>query len=372
MAVTNYYTVEGEIIAEKTAGSTRVDYLTDALGSVTATVNQSAQVVNTYRYKPYGTQLAKTGTGSDPAFGWVGTKGYRPTQKKFSDFYVRARHYGDATGQWTTRDPLYRLRLWFVYASANPTSFIDPSGMIPVIGPPLPGNKDENAGCPKKYNAFLSNCCSTLAQKVKGAEESIFKCMADKGFTDHDPINETFAWLNEACNNPDTTICVYCLPNKEANVGKRPWWYPGLGTNPCHNDNLGTGSISEVGGETLIPIADPRIHPKGTGSTLQGGAPQCPPFLRNKNDSDVRGCNAVIAMCSGNTSSAYCILYLHELIHTGGLLGVPGRHTTPSGGPGDDFIYAMSCCLCGAMYGATSSACKNSRECEKFSTVKSV
>ena len=102
MAVTNYYTVNGEIIAEKTAGSSRVDYLTDALGSVTATVNQSAQVVNTYRYKPYGSQLAKTGMGADPAYGWVGTQGYRPTQKKFSDFYVRARHYGTPMGRWST------------------------------------------------------------------------------------------------------------------------------------------------------------------------------------------------------------------------------------------------------------------------------
>ncbi len=39
MPVTNYYTVNGEIIGERTAGSPRVDYLTDALGSVTATVN---------------------------------------------------------------------------------------------------------------------------------------------------------------------------------------------------------------------------------------------------------------------------------------------------------------------------------------------
>ena len=71
MPVTNYYTVNGEIIGERTAGSPRVDYLTDALSSVAATVNQSAQVVNTYRYKPYGALLAKTGTGPDPAFGWL-------------------------------------------------------------------------------------------------------------------------------------------------------------------------------------------------------------------------------------------------------------------------------------------------------------
>ena len=76
-----YFTINGDIIGEKTAGGSRVDYLTDALGSVIGTVNQSAQVVNTYRYKPYGAQLAKTGVGADPAFGWVGTHGYRPTER---------------------------------------------------------------------------------------------------------------------------------------------------------------------------------------------------------------------------------------------------------------------------------------------------
>ena len=51
-------------------GSNNIDVLANIgganLGSVTATVNQSAQVVNTYRNKPYGVQLAKTGAGADP------------------------------------------------------------------------------------------------------------------------------------------------------------------------------------------------------------------------------------------------------------------------------------------------------------------
>ncbi|HLV81065.1 MAG TPA: hypothetical protein VKT32_12325 [Chthonomonadaceae bacterium] len=83
MPVTNYYSLDGQIIGEKTTGSPRVDYLTDALGSVTATVNQNAQVVNTYRYKPYGALLAKTGIGTDPAFQWVGTQGYRQTGRSY-------------------------------------------------------------------------------------------------------------------------------------------------------------------------------------------------------------------------------------------------------------------------------------------------
>jgi hypothetical protein len=65
MPVTNYHTVQGRILGESTSG-VRTDYLTDALGSVTATVNSAQAVVNTYRYKPYGEQLAKTGSGTDP------------------------------------------------------------------------------------------------------------------------------------------------------------------------------------------------------------------------------------------------------------------------------------------------------------------
>lgn len=38
--VTNYYSVNGEKLGKKTTGGSRIDYLTDALGSVTATVRQ--------------------------------------------------------------------------------------------------------------------------------------------------------------------------------------------------------------------------------------------------------------------------------------------------------------------------------------------
>ncbi len=40
MAVTNYYTVNGSIIGESTNG-VRIDYMMDALGSVTGTVNSA-------------------------------------------------------------------------------------------------------------------------------------------------------------------------------------------------------------------------------------------------------------------------------------------------------------------------------------------
>lgn len=81
MGVTSYYSFSGEILGEETNGVRR-DYLTDALGSVTATVTGAGAVENTYRYKPYGETLAKTGAGSDPKFLWNGTHGYKTCKFK--------------------------------------------------------------------------------------------------------------------------------------------------------------------------------------------------------------------------------------------------------------------------------------------------
>jgi RHS repeat-associated protein len=128
MAVTNYHTVNGEIVGETTSG-VRTDYLVDALGSVTGTVNQSAQVLNTYRYKPYGALLAKTGTAADPKSQWVGTLGYRATSRAQSDYYIRARHYGSAPGRWTTMDRLWPILPAYQYAESSPAVSVDVWGL---------------------------------------------------------------------------------------------------------------------------------------------------------------------------------------------------------------------------------------------------
>jgi hypothetical protein len=126
--VTNYYTVEGQIIGEETSG-VRTDYLTDALGSVTATVDQNPAIVNTYRYKPYGGLLAKTGAGADPKFTWVGSHGYRHTGRTYSYKYVRARHYGSSSASWTSFDKLWPVQLPYSAFGCSPSNLIDSSGM---------------------------------------------------------------------------------------------------------------------------------------------------------------------------------------------------------------------------------------------------
>jgi len=58
MPVTNYFSANGRLLGENGPNG-RVDYLTDALGSVTTTLNGSGAVLNQYRYKPSGAPSQK-------------------------------------------------------------------------------------------------------------------------------------------------------------------------------------------------------------------------------------------------------------------------------------------------------------------------
>lgn len=157
MAVTSYHSVNRQLLAERVSGS-RIDYLSDALGSVTGTTTSSGIVQNRYRYKPFGSRLSKSGVGSDPRFQWLGCRGYRSSQNQ-NPVYVRMRHYQVNTGAWTTTDPSWRDEYTFltearieerlegtqsyVYALSNPTTFSDPDGLqsilpLPPLGEPWP------------------------------------------------------------------------------------------------------------------------------------------------------------------------------------------------------------------------------------------
>jgi len=150
MAKTYYYTVEGEIIGEHTLGQSRLDYLTDGLGSVVATVDQTVTVKSTARYKPYGADLATTGT--QPAFGFTGNTGSRRTGRPHMDLYNQSRHLGTAEGRWTTVDELFPSESAYVYVADSPTSWIDPSGMQlcpPILGSDLLVEEPSTANPPR-------------------------------------------------------------------------------------------------------------------------------------------------------------------------------------------------------------------------------
>ena len=164
---TNYLLVNGMKIGHVKDGL-RTDYLTDALGSVTATKNQSQHIVNTYRYKPYGGLLSRTGTGDDPKYLWTGNTGSRVTQTRNVNQYNVARHYANGHASWTSVDPLWPGERSYAYPFI-PTIAIDPDGMLlilprPVFSPPIPG-RPPSPGMPGPYpimdpdhDSFINQC----------------------------------------------------------------------------------------------------------------------------------------------------------------------------------------------------------------------
>ena len=122
-----FYTVNGRVIGERPTGSPRVNYGTDTLGSVTATLFNGA-LQNTYLYAPFGKQVSRSGAGLDSSFRWVGSYGYRSSEASFAEIYVRARTYSQTYCRWTTVDAFWPKEPPYGYAAARPTSSIDPSG----------------------------------------------------------------------------------------------------------------------------------------------------------------------------------------------------------------------------------------------------
>jgi hypothetical protein len=85
----------------ESTGGLRTDYIHDAEGNVTATVDQSPTIQNSYTYKPFGAILVSSGAAPSPVFMWKGTQGVWTSSRSGISGFDR-RYYDQATGTWTT------------------------------------------------------------------------------------------------------------------------------------------------------------------------------------------------------------------------------------------------------------------------------
>ena len=345
MPVTNYYTVDGEIIGERT-GSNTINYATDALGSVTGTL-VGGQLQNTYAYKPYGALLAKTGTGADPKMGWVGTRGYRGTGRRQSDAYVRARHYGTTTGRWTTADPLWPVLMRYSYVHGSPVSLGDRSGLDPYF--------PEGSGCEKGFQDALSKCCPDALKYAYSGGNVIdevlaraIACMTLKGFdtaVGRRFITQTFENAYQMCSGSgdvSANACIYCN------------W----GNHTAYPDKCKPCDKAFAGAEMMIPRPDGHrpISGEGTDCTVVWYSldDPCAGLL-------VAGkCTSLIVFCDSYGYSTkgckyLCDAFFHEMIHAGGA-GMPWGHDLNI--KHVDIVCAAACCFCEALYGKDAEECR--------------
>ncbi|MBS1719862.1 MAG: hypothetical protein JST35_05390 [Armatimonadetes bacterium] len=127
----------------------------DALGSVTAIRPADSTTVKTLTYTPYG-----LGSSTGPRYGWVGTWGYRANPYgRTPSHYVRARHFDNRSGLWTTADPLWPSEFAFAYCEAGPVASIDPTGNR------IQNAEKEDDECYKKF--LLLGSCNNFFLKLQ-------------------------------------------------------------------------------------------------------------------------------------------------------------------------------------------------------------
>jgi RHS repeat-associated protein len=280
MGVTSYYSFGGEIIGEETGGVRR-DYLTDALGSVTATVTGAGVVENTYRYKPYGEQLAKTGAGSDPKFLWNGKWGY---QKKNNLVYVRSRTFNNSTANWITVDLFWPSERAYGYVESNPIIFFDYYGNQATPSPRPPHRPGLGSGCTgsclgssnvSDINRVIEKLCNSLNDpaKVRGIEQCARNAGIQKPFgieclrnfcrrgkdilcpSRPTELNDGF---EPACSNSDRD-CIDRCGNQKTIPG------PDCAETACSSNNSPTAQITIC----CKAISDFSVHCSGTPNTCE-------------------------------------------------------------------------------------------------------
>jgi RHS repeat-associated protein len=106
-------------------------YHVDGLGSTRALSDGGGNLIDTYSYQAFGELLNSSG-GSENNYLFAGEQ-FDPV---LGDYYNRARYYDPQTGRFTKRDD-YEGKLEepvtlhkYLYANANPVSFIDPLGLF--------------------------------------------------------------------------------------------------------------------------------------------------------------------------------------------------------------------------------------------------
>ena len=326
-----YFTVNGQLIGESD-GAKRTNYLPDALGSTIATADESGNIENTYRYKPYGDELSKSGAAVDPSFLWVGALGYRHGTHKST--YVRRRSLSYNLAQWHSIDTHWPGTHPYAYANTNPSSLTDRLGTYP------------DTTC----ETLRKDACKRLKETLpKGKRGRLKSCMEKLGYgnVNIDPLLDC---MIKNCTNPKT--CIKCV-----NIGTFPITlpdgWPKECPDPCKKGLEGITGFTGKPMPGIIPESDPP-QPILTGTDcreLDESEKDCADALSKA----YPGCESVAVVCYLDLGEGLIkpedteMALIHELAHV--CSGLAHKRDKKK-----DFFEALECCMCCSMF-ETSDAC---------------
>jgi hypothetical protein len=244
------------------------------------------------------------------------------------------------------------------YSRQNPTRIVDPTGATPWF--------TSDSGCDSALQQSVQGCCDKLNQTLSQPGAAIIaaggvmlpgflswyllSCMHKKGFTKkpmslRQAVEAVGNWADLCRSNSGklNNVCIYC------NWGPDRRAYPPE-CDPCKN----AGSVAN----TPVPRSgNPKISSKNTDCNVfyQSPTDPCDDLL------DQEHCDAVIVLCDHyqdpSQRNDICSTLYHEMIHAGGLMGPPFHEDATPAVRKHDFVYALACCICEAVYGEGASEC---------------
>ena len=107
-----------------TRGGKSYYYLTDALGSTVAMVDEAGKKTASYYYSPRGVTVPTETKGAEQPYRFAGTY-----QDATAMYHMGARYYDPRIGRFTQPDPSGQETNPYLYAAGDPVNQIDPTGL---------------------------------------------------------------------------------------------------------------------------------------------------------------------------------------------------------------------------------------------------
>ncbi len=116
--------VYGHTALAKKSGTSYYYYLYNAHGDVTAIVDETGNILNSYEYTPWGEISAQTETVEND-IKYAGEY----YDEETGLIYLRNRYYDPSVRRFTSEDPARDGLNWYAYCDGNPVNYVDPWGL---------------------------------------------------------------------------------------------------------------------------------------------------------------------------------------------------------------------------------------------------
>ncbi len=187
--------------------------ISDHLGSVRVTLDQTGNVDSWTDYYPFGKESRSSSSANKPREQFTGKE--RDAESGLD--YFGARYYNADIARWVSVDPMngkYPSLTPYNYAASNPISFVDPNG-LDVVYFDDQGNEINRMASDKRFETYVrvaEGTSGSVSSEVSGVNGSFMQAAMPKAIPgyedakyqtyDYDIAANTFLFNQQLANDP--------------------------------------------------------------------------------------------------------------------------------------------------------------------------